>query len=138
MMNIYLQLDERNIIRNVIAVSYGVISPAYIPYPELDLTIVGKMWDDLSGTVVDNPYPEEILVTKFEFRELFTLEEKLALYEAAKTNTVIQVFMDDIASIKDDVDLTLPRTVDGLNYLVHLGLITVERVGQILANEKVE
>ena len=53
-MNIYLQLDERKIIRNVIAVSYGVVSADYILYPEFDLTLIGKLWNSETGTVEDS------------------------------------------------------------------------------------
>lgn len=136
-MNIYLYLDERGVIRDVIVVSHKVISPNYIEYHEQDMTLIGKVWDRETSTTAANPYPEPIIVTRLAFRSLFTLEEKVDLYIEAKTDTVIQVFLDDIAAAQE-VDLTYPPLIRGIQYLVYKNIISENRAMQILGNVKVE
>jgi len=136
-MNIYIYVDERDIIKDIIAVEYGIVSPQYIPYHIVDLTLIGQKWDRVTETVIVNPYPEPIIITKLEYRNLFTFNEKIALYEAAKTNTIIQVFLDDVMAAQF-VDLTDVSTVQGVQYLYSQNIITAGRINQILSNQKVD
>lgn len=134
-MNIYLVLDERSIIRNVVAHGFRVVAPNYIPYHELDLTLVGMKWDAQTQTAVENPYPEPVIISKTRFRNLFTIQEKVEIYTAAKEDPVIQVFLDDVLAA-DDIDLSFPPLILGVNYLVQEGIITQGRAAQILSNQE--
>ena len=131
-MNIYLQLDERFVIQNVISMQHNVISPLYIPYHELDYTMIGKLWD--GEKAVDNPYPANYILTRLEFRNLFTMAEKIALCTETKNDPIIQIFMDDVNAAVE-IDLRYPALKDGLMYIVSKGIITSERMDSILANE---
>lgn len=135
-MNIYIYVNENDIIMDVVAISHNVISPNYIEYHEQDMTLVGKLWDRVTSTAVDNPYPDPIIITKLAFRNLFTFNEKVVLYTKAETDIIIRVFLDDIMAAQE-IDLTFPSLIQGIQYLVSQGVITAERAGQILANEQV-
>ena len=131
-MNIYLQLNEQFIIMNVIDVDYNVISPLYIPYHELDLTLIGKFWDGESA--VESPYAVPLIISKLDFRYLFTIPEKVHLYSLASTDPVIQIYLDELA-LAGDIDLSKKQLIDGVYYLMSKGVLTSERVQQILNNE---
>jgi len=131
-MNIYLQLDERYVIQNVVSMQHNVVSPLYIPYHELDYTMVGKLWDGVKA--VPSPYPADPIISKLAFRNLFTTDEKIALYDESKTDTLIRVFLDDINAAQE-VDLSYPPLIQGIQYLVFKGVLTSGRAASILSNE---
>ena len=80
-------------------------------------------------TILKKDKPNKL--TKFEFRSLFTTAEKTALYTQAETDVMIRVFLDDLASAQE-VTLTLPQTVEGMQYLVQSGIITQDRYDEIM------
>lgn len=67
--------------------------------------------------------------TRLEFRNRFTLAEKTAMYES--TNTVVKIFLDDLAAAQS-VDIEDQNTVDAVNYLASIGLLTEARATEIL------
>lgn len=73
-------------------------------------------------------------LSKVAFRARFTAAEQVAIYTAAKTDVVVQILLDDVAAVRDSVDLDYPQLSDGLQYLVGLGILTPERKEQMLAN----
>lgn len=76
-------------------------------------------------------YPAPRILTKLEFRNRFTMEEKVAIYTEAKTDVGVAVWLDDLASA-ENVDLDSPITQQGVQGLVALGLITQARQDEIL------
>lgn len=66
------------------------------------------------------------------FRRRFTMEEKVAIYTAAKTNPVIQIMLDEIELVQTGVLLDDPDVVQGVYYLAQLGIISQEKLLQIL------
>lgn len=92
---------------------------------------VGQTWD---GTTF-GPTPSPALrmrVSQREFRELFTMPEKQALYTAAKSNVDIEIFLDDLKAV-EYVDLDFQQTIDSVNALETAGLIDPGRAAEILA-----
>ena len=83
-------------------------------------------YDHETGDLLVMPY----VLTVLEFQRRFTREERIAVRIAAKTDAVVEDLvrlMDAATAIDvDDSDI-----VAGLNYLVTLGILTVERVAQI-------
>jgi len=72
------------------------------------------------------------ILTRYEFRALFTIEEKAAIITAAKTDPIIEVFNTDMMAA-EQIDLTYPDVTQGLAYLVAHGLITQQKMDNILA-----
>lgn len=86
-------------------------------------------WSDGTFSPKFESYWRTIL-TRFEFLSLFTLTERTAIRTAAKTDSVI----DDLISminIADDIDVKLPMTVEGVDYLTTQNLLTAERAAII-------
>lgn len=131
-MNIYLYLDERDVIRDVKVVPYVIKASNYIPYHEQDMTLVGKLWDRTTETAATSPYAEPFFVSKWTFRQLFTIAEMAAIYTAAETDVNIRVYLDDIKMV-EEVDLAYEPTVNGINYLVFKGLLTEQRATEIIS-----
>ena len=72
-----------------------------------------------------------VLPTKLEFFDRFTDTEQVAIYDAAKTVTAIQVWLDKF-KLASDIDVTDPRTIAGINALEAAGLLAAGRAAEIL------
>jgi hypothetical protein len=83
-------------------------------------------------------------LTKREFRERFTQEEKLSMYDlATRAGTMdvsdpyrtmalsMAIYLDDLIS-QDYVDLDFKQTIDSVNALEAFGLIGTGRAAEIL------
>jgi hypothetical protein len=76
------------------------------------------------------PLPDRVRLTRYEFRSRFTAAEKVAMYDS--TDTMIRVFLDDIQSA-ENINVTEQDTIDGVAYLISVGLIAAGRDAEILA-----
>lgn len=65
-------------------------------------------------------------ITKLEFLARFTGAERIAVRTAAKTDGVIEDFME-LLKITDVIHPNHPMAQQGLSYLVSLGILTTER-----------
>lgn len=75
--------------------------------------------------------PKRKILTRYEFRALFTIEEKAAIITAAKTDPIIEVFNTDMMAA-EEINLDYPDVTQGLAYLVALNLITQQKMDDIL------
>lgn len=71
------------------------------------------------------------IISKFEFLMRFTSTERKETLTLAKTNVDIEDFMSLLNSATD-VDLTNTETIEGVNALVSLGVLTPVRAEEIL------
>jgi hypothetical protein len=94
-------------------------------YPEPS---VGWQFD---GNKLVNPNGPYMRITKLALRQRFTIPELAGVQTAVKTNVVLEILMDNL-KVATFIDLSRQDTVDGIMYLVSLGLITSERATQIL------
>jgi hypothetical protein len=69
--------------------------------------------------------------TLSDFRKRFTTEEKLSIYRLAEEDLLLKVFLDDLSAapevVQDD-----PWLLEGVAYLVSIGVISEVRASQIL------
>jgi hypothetical protein len=70
-------------------------------------------------------------LTKLAFMNRFTMEELVAIYTAAKTEVLVEVFLDKL-KLAEHVDVTDPQTIAGLQALAASGLLTEARVQEVL------
>lgn len=70
-------------------------------------------------------------LTKLAFMNRFTMEELVAIYTAAKTEVMVEVFIDKL-KLAEHVDLTDPSTIAGVQTLSASGLLTEVRVQVVL------
>lgn len=75
--------------------------------------------------------PVKTQVTRLAFRNRFSSAEKAALYNAAKTNVDIQIYLDDL-NAASFIDLQRPDTRAAVQGLETAGLIGSGRALQIL------
>lgn len=71
-------------------------------------------------------------LTRLEFLRRFTMEQRIALRETAKTNAVLADAMD-LLYRAEDIRTDDPDTVAMINYCVSLGLLTSGDAANILA-----
>lgn len=75
--------------------------------------------------------PPKTVFTSLEFRDLFTINEQLAIRESQLTDMEVGLVYDMMLSAQS-IDISDPRTVQGMDLSVSKGLITNERRGEIL------
>lgn len=76
--------------------------------------------------------PKHSVVSKLDFLGRFTVTERIGIRNTAKTDAVVEDFMD-LLNKAEHVDLASANTIAGLGYLVSIGLITAARRDAILA-----
>lgn len=92
-----------------------------------------------SPTVVTKP-TRSLEITKFQFRKLFTLAERIVIDNAQYNPAFTGSVKAAIATMQKDmevstlVDLYLPDTIAGVNYLVSVGVLNAVRAERILSN----
>lgn len=84
--------------------------------------------------VADPPPAPVLVVSPYEFLNLFTEAEQAAILGAAQTNMQIAVWNNMLNHV-DFVHLDDPKTIAGVSALETAGLIATGRAPQILANE---
>lgn len=71
------------------------------------------------------------VVTKLAFMNRFTMEELAAIYTAAKTEVLVEVFLDKL-KLAEEVDLADVQTIAGVQSMAASGLLTEVRAGEVL------
>jgi hypothetical protein len=99
-----------------------------------------RMWADAPAAVaVAAPAPASVTgsallpITRLAFLNRFTTAERIAVRDAAKTNPVVEDFMDMI-SLAGFIDLGRTDTQLGVGYLAQQGYLTAERAQAILTD----
>jgi hypothetical protein len=82
-----------------------------------------------------NKTDEELRVTwtAYEFLNRFTYEERAAYRTAAKTDDLVADFMG-LAQAAQEIVSDDPMTVQGMDYLVSIGVLTQQRREEILSS----
>lgn len=98
-----------------------------------DLAFVEEHYPGHYRDVTPPPTPEPMkrILTRFQFRSLFTFAEMVAITTAAKTDVGVEVFMKSM-EVAEEVDLDYPEVAQGLDYLILRELIPPEKKQQIL------
>lgn len=103
---------------------------------ENGVTYVVEQYDNgaVNKYVKQTPLPEAVstIITPYAFRARFTVPEMVGVYTSAKTDPILEMFLDDIRTAQE-INLAESRVTDGLDYLMGLGLLTSERKAAILA-----
>lgn len=71
------------------------------------------------------------VITKLAFMNRFTMEELAAIYTAARTEVMVEVFLDKL-KLAEHVDVSDPNTIAGLHALAAGGLLSEARVQAVL------
>lgn len=94
----------------------------------------------LDEWILSNPKVNQIVLTKYQFRKLFTLNERVAI-DNAQSNTnipanyrAILLTMAKDMEVSAEVQLDNPDVIAGVQLLEQVGLIGSGRASQILSN----
>jgi len=120
---------ERGFVQRICTLEGDTVPQLTVPHWVLDANPPQPSWA-LPDTPVPMPIPL-MIISKLEFRNKFTFNEKAAIYAAAETNVAIKVWLDDLASC-EQVDLLSTQTQQGLQFLVSVGLLSEARKAEIL------
>lgn len=92
------------------------------PLPDLNT----MTWDP----IIDNFVKSSNVYTKLEFLNRFTAQERINI--RSSSDPIVEDFME-LLNAASEVDKTYPDTIAGMNYLVSAGLLTQQRLEEILA-----
>jgi hypothetical protein len=84
-----------------------------------------------SGLLKFEPRVSDRILTKLQFMNRFTATERIAVRELAKTNLMIDDFMQLLA-LAEEVNLDDITTQQAIGYLTQLGIFTPDRMTAIL------
>ncbi len=128
-MNFYLVLDENDVVQSMMAIEYNLNDTSKILWNEFDLTptTIKKKYNRETGLLEDHMYPKDNVISRLEFRHLFTLEEISTIYGARSTDIIAEIFIDDIQA-SEFIDMDDVNTLNGIGYLHQAGYITYERL----------
>ena len=91
-------------------------------------------WSAPAPTPQPEPEPTYPKVTPVEFKMLFASAERIAIKEARATDPVVDDYFDIVEDPRlQVVDLGLHSVQEGVHYLQSTGILTEDRVSQILA-----
>jgi hypothetical protein len=137
---IYAQLSESGVCVGISQLSGEVIASNYVLIPSFDKTYLRQVYRDGQWTgervefspaeVSEIPTSPKRILTRYEFRSLFTKAEQVAITAAKKTDVIIEVFMDSAEN--PTIDLDFPDVAEGLDYLISQNLIPAEKKEQII------
>lgn len=96
------------------------------PMPQIGWLFDGQRLRQPSGH-----YPFDPRITPLAMRQRFTVPELLGMMATAGTDPMVKLIMDNNA-IARYVDITDSATQAALGYLAQQGLLTVERMNEIL------
>ena len=133
--------------RDIIKLKY----PEKQPIAYLDNTYAGIVWNELDSTA--NPTQAELdgwiaalsdspanVLTKYQFRKLFTFNERLAIDNIQSSTTIsaqnkgiLSTIMKDL-ELSGEVFLDNPDVINGVGFLEQVGLLAAGRATQILSN----
>ena len=81
-----------------------------------------------------------LIITKFQFRKLFTLAERTTIDNiqyntnfSGSVKAVINTIMNDL-NVSGNVDLHLPDVIQGITFLKQVGILSTVRAARILNN----
>ena len=92
-------------------------------------TELAGIWNE--STLDFEPIPASKKMTTLEFMELFTDAELVGILDAARVSTEVQLFVMKMQQASF-MDLNYQPTIDGINALASIGLLTVERANEVL------
>ena len=133
--------------RDIIKLKY----PEKQPIAYLDNTYAGIVWNELDPT--PNPTQAELdgwiaalsdspanVLTKYQFRKLFTFNERLAIDNIQSSTTISAQNKGILSTIIKDLELSgevfldNPDVINGVGFLEQVGLLAAGRAAQILSN----
>lgn len=135
---------------------YNYLEAISIGFPEVQVHTYGDgstyeeiIWDSgiplpskqtLDEWIAANPKDVTEGLTKYQFRKLFTLNERVLIDNAQQNpaisdnnKAILATIMKDL-EVSGSVFLNNPDTIQGVMFLEQIGLIAVGRSAQILAN----
>lgn len=96
----------------------------------------------LDDWIAANPETIGVNLTKYEFRKLFTMSERVAIDNSPSNTNIpsnyraILVTMFKDLEVSGVVEMDNPDVIAGVNLLESLGLIGTGRAAQVLANQQ--
>lgn len=128
----------------------GAADPRYVPWDQLPVDPPFSSFDDAQWRASDyvgmelsadwttltpapppQPYPVPQM-TVLEFRDRYTVAEKQAIYDAAVTDTMVTIIIDDLNNA-EFVNIEDQHTINGVDYLISSGVIDASRREALLA-----
>lgn len=126
----FLLLPGRN--PSALALRYALVDGEVVDQfaGQSDEAVLAEVKARQAAQVPPDGQPHQPL-TKLAFMNRFTMEELAGIYTAAKSEVMVEVFLDKL-KLAEDVDISDANTRAGIQMLVASGLLGAERAAEIL------
>ena len=91
-------------------------------------------YETVNNIVIETPAPVILpitVLTKYQFMNRLTVPERIAIFELESSNSMVKMWLE-MFKIADEIDVTNAETIAGVNMLSQLGVITSDRITEIL------
>lgn len=88
-------------------------------------------WDKINLTFVQKTNISIRILTKLQFLSKFTLQERIAIREAAKTDPIVYDILE-LLNLSTEVNLDDPICIQSVQYFYSVNLLSNQRVSEIL------
>lgn len=88
-------------------------------------------WDKINLTFVQKINISIRILTKLQFLSKFTLQERIAIREAAKTDPIVYDILE-LLNLSTEVNLDDPICIQSVQYFYSVNLLSNQRVSEIL------
>ncbi len=129
-MTYYAEIDQNGVCFAELETSTTIDKPTMIPSDGFGK--LGKKWNGSTWEDYTPPAIPKRLLTKLEYMDRFSDPELEAIYTAAKASVAVEVWLEKFKQATD-INLDDERTIAGLNKLKDAGILSAQRVAEILA-----
>lgn len=128
--------SETNIVKNIAVVDTFEWNPGdglyLVVLQENETCLIGQSYsENNTPRFFGTPETQQKIYTTYEFLLRFTPEERAAARNAAITDPIIADFQQ-LSQVISTIDNTDPQTIQGMQYLVSVGVITQQRFDEIM------
>ncbi len=106
-------------------------APGFTIDPNGELVTVDGTITGFELVILPPPGISSTPISPLAFRNRFTMDEKVAIYSAAKSSVAIEVWLADL-QVATEINLSHVQTIAGVQALEAYGLIGAGRAAQIL------
>ena len=127
---------QTSIVENIVVIGNIDWNPGInlnvVVLQENESCIIGQTYDqNAAPRFFGTPAPQQRVYATHDFLLRFTAEERAAARSAALTDPIIGDFQQ-LSQVVPTIDNMNPDTIQGMQYLVSVGIITQQRYNEIM------
>lgn len=100
-------------------------------HESLEASISSDLQNWLNMAINEQSKSQSKALSKYQFLSRLTVQERVSIFELENTNPMVKMWLE-MFRICDEIDLTNSETIQGINMLSQMDILTNERVLELL------